>query len=128
MARTLLVTRDTGKEFRVTIPDDAKVTFGPWSPPTAASKGYNDAKSMAGTLRIYKGSGVKTENILAVFSGVATFRDEELDYEEKVTIEEGATIWKSDKNGYRKEEKVNRQHQWINPDVALLGEADDDEA
>lgn len=103
------------KTFKITIPADAKVTFGPWSPPNA--KGDFNRESLKGTLRIYKGS---KDNILACFSGVAGFRDLTMPYAEEVAKEEGAVIWKDDKDGYQREEKVSRRAEWVPDDVVAL--------
>lgn len=82
MSRTLLVWGE--KEFQVEVPDDAKVTFGPFSPPPTG--GYvRGGGSPVGTLRIYKGTKA-TENVVAVFSGVAGFRDESLGYAERPSV------------------------------------------
>ena len=72
------------KDFTIEIPDDAKVTFGPFSPPTSASTKaatYGVAGSRSGTLRIYKGTKT-TENVMAVFAGVDGFREDDMEYEE----------------------------------------------
>jgi len=112
MSRTLLVYAKP-KNFKITIPDEAKVTFGPWSP---GEKNYGD-KAMSGTLRIYE-KGEKS-TILAVFSGVTSFRNiSAIDYSEEVVREEGAVIWKSDEHGYEREEKVQKSQEWTSP--ALL--------
>jgi hypothetical protein len=107
--RELLVFGD--KTFKVEIPDDAKVTFGPWSPPTRGqdSVGWHNSGRSAGTLRIYRGS---KENIVALFAGVTGFRDLSLSYAEVIAKEEGATIWKDDEHGYVRESKVSRQKTW----------------
>lgn len=124
MPRRLIVIG--AKTFRITIPDDAKVTFGPWSPPSAGQKYTND-RELIGTLRVYKGGTKSTENILAVFSGVREFREDSLLYEEQVAKEEGATIWKSDQHGYSREEKVNRSASWQVPQIAEASDEDEDE-
>jgi hypothetical protein len=100
------------KTFKVTVPDDAKITFGPWSPPSRNKNGYEnpDPAGKKGTLRIYRGS---EKNILAVFSGVTSFRDVSLDYSEMVAVEQGATIWKNDAKGYEREDKITRQNTWV---------------
>jgi len=117
--KTLLVFGE--KNFKIDVPDDAKITFGPWSPPTGSEKGYGAAeRALTGTLRVYRGN---KENILAVFSGVRGFRDLSLNYAEEVAKEEGATIWKSDQNGYEREEKVKRSKEWVSLPVAA-GEPD----
>lgn len=126
MPKQLLVFGKT--TFKIEIPDGARVTFGPWSPPGADPKGYAGAsdKALSGTLRIYSGGPKSTENILAVFSGVSGFRDVSLGYAEQVAREEGAVIWKDDEKGYVREDKVTRQKAWVN-DAALLKEGDEDE-
>lgn len=98
------------KTFKITIPADAKVTFGPFSPPVKG-EGWNQEKAV-GTLRIYRGT---KDNIIACFTGVREFRDLSMNYAEEVAREEGAVIWKSDERGYEREEKVQRQTEWVEP-------------
>ncbi len=110
MSRQLLVTGQ--KTFRITIPDESRVTFGPWSP-GAKESNYGDS-ALKGTLRIYE-KGEKS-SILAVFSGVTSFRDlNALGYAEQVVIEEGSTVWKDDEKGYVRESKVSQTNEWIAP-------------
>lgn len=104
------------KTFKLTVPDDAKITFGPWSPPKEGRfSDSNDSKR--GTLRVYKGS---KENIVAVFAGVTGFRDLSLAYAEEVAKEEGATIWKDDEHGYVREDKFKRSKEWMEPAIPAL--------
>ena len=114
--RTLLVQAD--KLFRINIPDDAKITFGPWSP--SRNKGeidYGDRYGKAtGTLRIYQGT---KDNIIGCFSGVTSFRDMSMDYQEKIAVEEGDSIWKSDNDGYKRESRVQRREEWAAPERQL---------
>ena len=107
--RQLLVFGD--RTFKIEIPDDAKITFGPWSPPTRGqdSHAWHQSGKSAGTLRIYQGS---KENIVALFAGVTGFRDLSLSYAEQVAVEEGATIWKDNEEGYVRESKVSRSKSW----------------
>lgn len=103
------------KTFRITVPDDAKVTFGPWSPPKKGE--YYDAQGVkTGTLRIYQGS---KDNIIACFSGVKSFRDLSIDYMEEIAKEEGTVIWKSDNEGYVRETKSSSVREWIAPEKQL---------
>ena len=105
------------KTFRITVPDDAKITFGPFSPPGGGDRGNWVAAGRAeGTLRIYQGS---KENIIAVFAGVRGFRDLSLQYAEEVAKEEGATIWKSDEHGYMREDKIQRSNEWVIPQATI---------
>lgn len=116
MTRTILV--EGTKTFRIDVPDDARMTFGPFSPPAKGQeygRGYEERK---GTLRIYRGTkGSTTENILGVFSGVTSFRDMgEIVYMEKVAVNEVSTMWKSDEKGYVEERKENGTTKWVTPD------------
>lgn len=105
--RTLYLKGD--KEMMIDIPVDAEVTFGPWSPP--GKKGEWNQESKRGTLRIYHGS---KKNIIGCFTNVNEFRDiSHVNYKEVVAREEGAVVWKSDRDGYQKEEKVQRQRAWV---------------
>jgi hypothetical protein len=112
------------KTFKISIPDEAKVTFGPWSPPTGEGKYQATDKALNGTLRVYE-TAKTGAGILAVFSGVTGFRDTSIQYAEEVAREEGAIIWKSDQNGYEREEKVQRKTDWMTPSLTP-GEAEGD--
>lgn len=108
--RTILVMGE--KEFRITIPEDSELTFGPWSPPKEGERNYNTREERRGTLRVY---GPKRKEIYAVFSGVASFRDiSVIEYTEKKMVLEGDTVWKSDSDGYemRKSETRTRA-EWV---------------
>lgn len=104
------------KTFKITVPDDAKITFGPWSPPRSKDSKWTEPmdSSRGGTLRIYRGT---KDNIIACFSNVNGFRDLSLDYAEEVAKEEGATIWKDDEHGYVRETKMAMKKKWIEPQI-----------
>lgn len=110
--KTLLVEAD--KTFKIDIPDDAKVTFEPWSPPPKGREWSHGEK--VGTLRIYQGT---KDNILACFGGVTSFRTLSMGYAEQVAKEvvEGAVLWKSDHKGYVREDKVSTSTEWVNPQL-----------
>ena len=108
------------KTFKISIPDEAKITFGPWSPPSAGVKAYDSALGLSGTLRVYENAKTGA-SVLAVFSGVNGYRDLSLGYAEEVAKEEGATLWKSDEHGYEREERVSAKTQWVDS-AKLLGE------
>jgi len=97
------------KTFKIKVSKDSKITFSPWSP----GDKYGNSGKNTGTLRIYE-KGEKS-TVLAMFSGVTSFRDTELDYMEQVTIEQGATVWHSDQNGYSREDKSSSERQWVDP-------------
>ena len=108
------------KTFKISIPDEAKITFGPWSPPSAGVKAYDSPKALSGTLRVYENAKTGA-SVHAVFSGVNGYRDLSLGYAEEVAKEEGATLWKSDEHGYEREERVSAKTQWVDS-AKLLGE------
>ena len=108
MARQLLV--HGHKTFKITVPDEAKITFGPWSPPPRKGEGHWQEESKKGTLRIYIGS---EKNIIGCFSGVTSFRDLSIGYAEEVAREEGAVVWKDDEKGYVREDKLKREKAWV---------------
>lgn len=115
MPRTLIVFPERGKTFRIVVPDEAKLTFGPFSPPTSESKGYRDPSALKGTLRVYE-NRTSGANIIGVFTGVTGYRDTSLiEYEEEVVQEIGSTVWRSDKGGYKVEESVQRSSSWTDP-------------
>lgn len=123
--REILVQQDGKKEFKITVPDEAKITFGPFSPPNSADgQTYRNSMKAVGTLRVYLGS---KENIIGVWTGVESFRDiSNIEYSEKVAVEEGAKIWKSDKNGYEREEKTSVKYDWVGDSPSLLEAPEDD--
>lgn len=111
--KTLLVFGE--KTFKITVPANSKITFGPWSPYTKKT-GYAvdmSERALSGTIRIYDAS----KNVIAVFSGVTGYRDVSLDYTEQVAREEGAVIWKSDQNGYEREDKRTMAKEWVTPQL-----------
>lgn len=119
--RTLLVYG--AKTFKITVPEDAKLTFGPFSPPQ--SRGANKlsepwtTSDRAGTLRVYDKA---TGNPLGVFSGVNGFRDLSIGYAELIAKEEGASLWKDDDKGYTREHKQSQTREWVEDPSRLLHE------
>jgi len=97
--RTLLVKDDSGT-FRLTVPADARITFGPMM-----AKGYGDRL----TLRIYE----KETRQLAAFVGVETFRDLGLPLERLVITESGESSWNIDEDGEAHTHKVKRNKKFV---------------
>jgi hypothetical protein len=96
MARQLLVEGE--KTFKITIPGDAKVTCGPWSPPKDNNVYEGGKHHATGTLGIYKGT---KDNIIGCFAGVTTCRElDTLGYAEQIAKGEVAKIWKDDQEGH----------------------------
>lgn len=114
MSKTLLV-EDQNGWFRVTVPDEAKCTFGP-AVPFQPKGGYNIADARGYSLRVYE-NGSK-ENPIAVFTGVNQYRLESIKVERRVLHEEGTTVWKSDEEGVRVETQKKRKSKMV--DEAFL--------
>lgn len=74
--KTLFVTAEDSF-YTLTIPDNAKITYGPWSPPSAKSAyvGAKGGGGNRGTLRVYAGS---KENIIGLYTGVLSFHTDEV--------------------------------------------------
>jgi len=100
MSRTILVHGD--EKFQIEIPDDAELTFGPWSPPTKAEdRGFRSDEQRRGTLRVYSAT---KKQILAVFAGVTSFRDiSQITYQKEIVQLKGmtTTIWESDDGAHK---------------------------
>jgi len=101
--KTLLVEDNHGR-FKVTIPGNAKVTFGPLVP---SGGKFSDCQEL--TLRIYE-----TQNQqLAAFVGVRWFRDTSLPVERRVVSEVGEESWERDEDGERHSVKVKRNKKFV---------------
>jgi hypothetical protein len=102
------------KKFKLSIPDDAELTFGPWSPPKNDERQAWAQDAKRGTLRVYT---AKKKDILAVFSGVAGFRDLSIGYAEEALVQKGETIWHDDDQGYHRESKSHGEKKWTVPEL-----------
>lgn len=108
-SRTLLCMGSEG-EFKITIPEGARVTFGPNVPFTPRANAYA-SPDRGYSLRVYEGKG--NDTLIAVFSNVASFRDITLPHAKLVVREAGKSMWKSDENGYEVSESVSRESAFI---------------
>ncbi len=128
MSRTLLVTMASGKDKRISIPEDGRVTFGPWSPPGGTESKYAvSEKALAGTLRVYSHGTKATENVLLVLTGVTGFFDAtDIVVEEKLAEVVGSTAWSSSRDGYKIEEQVRRKESWAPAGELASGEEGED--
>lgn len=117
--KTILVVGD--KTFKISVPDDSIITFGPWSPGKKdranVTAFVSENIAAGGTLRVYDAK----KNILACFAHVTSFRDLSLEYNERVVVEEGSTIWNSDKEGYKREHKQAARQEWVAEPKLLNG-------
>ncbi|HSN67891.1 MAG TPA: hypothetical protein VLV48_01510 [Thermoanaerobaculia bacterium] len=120
--KRVLLVKDNDGEFKVEIPEDAKLTFGP-AVPYARKPGYNPETPQGYALRLYRGT---KENLIAVFNGVHWFRDVTLPVSRLVIREAGKSVWKSDESGYEVQSSVKRDAQWT-PDVKRLNAKPEDD-
>ena len=111
--RTLILTNCSGKNTRVTVPDKARVVFG-YITTTTTMKLDRYARDLP-FVRAFQVFD-EDESLLACFTDTASFRDASINYAEEVVREEGASIWKSDNNGYEREEKLKKTKAWDEPE------------
>lgn len=126
MSRVIEVQAD--KKFRITIPDDAVLSFGPFSPPPTGKYAAEprvshwDQESKAGTLRVYS-HGKK--DILACFAHVRSFRDLSIGMEVEEMQLKGETVWHSDEKGYHKKSETSATKGWVTPQLEAPEEHDE---
>jgi len=108
--RTLLLNTADG-DMRITLPDGARVTFGP-SIPYQKKDSYSAGRE-GYSLRVYADKG--TDSLIAVFGGVNSFRDINLPLAKLIIREAGRSVWKSDEEGYKVEAEVKHKQAWIDP-------------
>ena len=110
-----LITHQNGKERRITVPDDWKVTFGP------AAAGVDKKAYGGGTvplaLRFYE----KGDRQRAIFTDVASFRDLSIKMEvKKVDVQEKQGYAKMDGAEQAMTFQVKRET-WVNEDEPVDG-------
>lgn len=103
--RTLLIERQGLGRIKLTIPANAKVTFGAFAPGSKGS--YGD---LSATLRIYVGT---QNNQIAVIRNVISFRDLSLAYEEEKVRKNGESTWHKSEHGsdYSESEIIDKE--WV---------------
>lgn len=121
--RTLVVKEvHSDKEFKITIPADAMCTFGPTAPYASGGKGQGGfgmvSQDKGWSLRVYATKS-KTD-LIAVFSGVESFRDISMPMARLVIREAGKSVWKSDEEGYKMETEGTKEKAW--EEFKLLGQ------
>lgn len=105
--RTLMI-QMKDDEYRVTIPAGARVTFGPTIPYQKKSKnGYASESHDGYSLRVYENE--KNDSLIAVFSGVSSFRDIAIPHAKLIIRESGKSVWKSDEEGYKVEHEIKKE-------------------
>jgi len=100
--------KDGDGDFRIQIPDDATVTFGPTIPYTPKEGRFGGGNHYS--VRVYEGHS--KDKLLAVFAGVQHFRDQVIPVERLVVRESGKSLWKSDEGGYHAETEVKHSSFW----------------
>jgi hypothetical protein len=99
--------RTTEGSYRIDIPADWKVTYGPVSPGTKGSYGEGNA------LRIYE-SDTKQR---AIFTGVQSFRDVSIPVQRLMVKRKGSEEFESDTSGNRRgRTEVVVERKWVSVD------------
>lgn len=108
-ARTLLV-KDEGGEFKIDLPEGARVTFGPDVPfESKSNSSFHGKRSYS--LRVYAGKG--NDTLIAVFAHVENFRPLSMPHAKLIVREAGKSLWKSDETGYSTETAVERKETFV---------------
>lgn len=110
MARKILGEDDAG-EFKIEIPDDSFLTFGPNAPyaTKGEKQGYGTPKQEGWSLRVYSDKG-KT-NLFACLTNVKWFRETTVSMSRVVEKVVSSTVYKNDDGSYETTEQVVRSKQ-----------------
>lgn len=103
-----LVGEDADGQFKLDVPEGARLTFGPDVP--FERRGHNGpftTPSRAYSLRIYIG-----DELIACLAGVHWFRKETIPMSRLIHVETGRKVWESSKDGYKIEEAVKKDSDW----------------
>lgn len=104
--KSLILYLNNGKEKKIVVPKEAKLTFGPGIPgPRTINQGSFTSNDREYCLRVYVGD--KESGLIAVFAGIREFRDLSIACDEMVIREAGNTVWRNDETGYKHETNVN---------------------
>ena len=79
------------RTFNLSLPEGVKITYGPWALPamSKAASVYHEPNKARGTLRVYQGS---KDNIIALFTGVTSFRQSDVVVEDDFPIINNITV------------------------------------
>lgn len=123
-ATRVLLVEDGKGAFKIEIPHDAKVTFGPSFVAKGERRGMYDGNRQEYALRVYVGN--KETGLIGVWTGVHQFREIGIPVHRAIIREAGKTVWKSDEEGYSVSTEVKKTRKLL-PDVAKLNlETEDD--
>src|SRR5437016_692292 len=112
---TYYVQRQQGRDQKVTVPADWKVTFGPLSP---GSKGESGNATPA--LRFYESANKQR----MVITQVVSFRDMAIKVEEKRTTSKQQTLYKGSGAGRKEVVVEGRMDEWVDADKPEQGDPD----
>lgn len=109
MSRTILGEDDAG-EFKLDIPDDSSLTFGPNAPYAAKSTNYASSKD-GWSLRIYEGAA--KSKLLACMTNVKWFRETSIKVSRVVEKIVAETVYKDDDGNYESHHTVVKSKQLL---------------
>lgn len=110
--KTYLLETKNGGQRRLTVPSSWKVTFGPTVP--FERKGAGGYRGDEGTwaLRLYE----KGDKLRAIFTDVKSFRDMDIQVQEKRITTKRQTVEKADRHGGKNVVAEARIEEWVDPD------------
>lgn len=95
--------QDEYGDFRVEIPADSKVTFGPSIPGPRAMRSGNDTYAV----RVYRGATEKT-GVIAVFPGINKFRELRTIRVTRPVMNNGQKEWTCDEDAFQDVKQMER--------------------
>ena len=114
--KTLILGVANGKQRKLVIPGDAKVTFGAVC---VGSSGKNYGGQHGWCLRIYRGNGnAKKDDPIAIFTDIQWFREEgPVSILEKVSRTKTKKVGKRNKAGHKDASASITVTKWVDPDA-----------
>lgn len=106
-----LVGEDGEGQFKLDVPEGARLTFGPDVPFERRGPGVYD-RPFAGNARAYALRVYIGDELIACLAGVHWFRKETIPMSRLIHVETGRKVWESSKDGYKVEEAVKRDGDW----------------
>ena len=107
--RTYEIVTDAGT-FRMEIPEEWKVTYGPVFQGGKYGGGEN-------ALRVYEAESKQR----AIFTGVRSFRDLSIPVKRLLVSEKGSNKWEADRNGRRSKSNVEYERKWVDASDDIPG-------
>lgn len=114
-----IVGEDDAGEFKITLDDECKLTYGPNVPYAQKGENRNFSKVEGYALRIYDGK----KNLMGCLTNVKWFREQSISMLRVVERVTSQTVYKDvDNGGYIREDKVDVSRMLVQPKIEMVDE------